>query len=404
MQDARWTTHDAGSGIRQRSKAQRRYRGFGLVALMPMLTQAALASVAPATPDAVETTVRVYPTAVVNAEQVTLADIAALAGQGADLAASWPVAKAPAPGQEITLDLDSIQRALIAKGINPSMWVFRGASRCKVSRPIVQRGQVPPVETNETPARLVSGSNFNAPGVPGVPGESATAAPPGPDADTLEGVIHKHITDRLSALGGRPSIQLSPALKDLLHLSRPAYEFSVADRSDRLLGLVPFDVTISRDGKAEQVRSILAEVALVKPVVVAAGPINRGQTIRADHVTLKEQTFDRPERAGMSDPAAIVGQRALRFINVGELVTGKDIEPVPLITRNDLVSVTTQRGGITIKSVARALASAGYGETVPLRNEASKQTFVARVTGLKTAEMAAIQIAPANLTMIGGPE
>jgi len=404
MQDARWTTQDAGSGMQNAGGWRPVRHRIGLVVMAMAITpvvRTALAS---------ETVVRLHPTATVNADQVLLSDVAQLTGEDAQLAGTWPLIAAPAPGQQAAIDLESIQKVLVRKGINPSTWVFRGASRCRISRPAQIRG------TSETAAEQMSSptarrlASVPAKGtVTTAPAESAPpSAPSGPDPDSLEGAIHQHIAGRLTKFGGRPAITISPSLRDLLHLSRPAYDFTIADSGDRLLGLVPLQVTILRDGKVEQVRSILTEVSLIKPVVVANGPINRGQTIRSNDVTLREQTFDRLDRIGSGDLNAFIGQRAVRFINRDELITSKDVESVPLVLRNDLVSVTLRRGDVTIKGVAKALSSAGYGQTVELRNEASKESFLAVVTGPKTAEMrdpAKVQAAPPDaLALAGGSQ
>jgi flagella basal body P-ring formation protein FlgA len=330
-----------------------------------------------------ETVVQLYPTATVTADEVTLSQIAALTGEGAQLAGNWAITAAPAPGRETSIDQNSIQQALVRKGINASTWVFRGSSRCRISRPMPARGQeTPRAEISDTPTV----STPPAPAVTTAPADAPATPQP---ADTLEAAIREHLTERLSFLGGKLAIQMSPAIRELLQLSRPAYDFSIADRGEPALGLVPLDITIHRDGRVEQTRSILAEVSLLKPVVMAAGTINRGQTIGPEHVVLKEQAFDRADRIGSGDLKAFVGQRAVRFINKNELLTTRDIEPLPLIIRNDLVTVIARRGGIEIKGVGRAMASASYGQNVELRNELSKQTFVAVVTGPKTAELAA---------------
>lgn len=391
MQDARWTTRHAGSGIRNARKRRRhgRWAAVALILAAPPLHAG----------EAAETVVQLYPTAIVTSGQVTLSQIAALTGEGADLAAQWALTAAPAPGAEIVIDQDCVQQALIRKGINASTWVFRGASRCRITRPMpVRASDATRIENTgdrvtTEPARL-----------PVVTAPADAVARP-QAADTLEAAIHAHLTQRLAEYGGKPDIQLSPSVRDLLQLSRPAYDFGIALRGEHPLGLVPLDITIYRDGKVEQTRSILAEVSVVRPVVMAAGAINRGQIIGPEHVTLTEQAFDRPQRIATAagDLKAFIGQRALRFINKNELLAPKDIEPVPLILRNDLVTVTVRRGGIEIKGVGKALASAAYGQAVELRNEVSKQTFVAIVTGPKTAELAAESgLAVQTVSMAGG--
>ncbi len=389
MQDARWTTQCAGSGTRNAGMHRHSCR-WGILALV--LTASSV--------QAAETVVQLYPTATVTSDQVTLSQIAALTGEGAELAANWAITAAPAAGGETSIDQDSIQQALIRRGINASTWVFRGSSKCRITRPRPVRGANTDRNENAGDQAVADHVKLSAATAPADAVAKPQAA--GPNPDTLEGAIKAHMAERVASLGGKLTIQMSPSIHDLLQLSRPTYEFGIVDRGDRSLGLVPLDITIYRGGKAEQTRSILAEVSVVKPVVMAAGPINRGQTIGPEHVVLKEQAFDRPDRMGASDLKAFVGQRALRFINKDELLTAKDIEPVPLILRNDLVTVTVRRGGIEIKGVGKALASAAYGQTVELRNEVSKQTFMAVVTGARTAELTTEPATPAQTISLAG--
>jgi flagella basal body P-ring formation protein FlgA len=400
MQDAGWTK--AGSGQQIQRTPSGRISARAMAALL--LVTAAFRA------EAADNLVRVYPTAVVTSDQVILSDIAALSGEGTQLAGTWAITEAPKPGQEITIDQSALQKALVRRGINASQWLFRGSSRCRISRPLAARSATQPSATDGdegTPARSSRrGSRLSHGAVTTAPENYADLVQPQvtePDPNTLEGAIYQHLLSRLSRFGGRPSMQVSPAIRKLLALSRPAYEFSLTDRSDRSIGLVPLEVAIYRDGKLDQVQSILVQVSLLKQVVVAAGPINRGQTIGASDVVLREQTFDRTDALGMDNLNAVVGQRAVRFVSKDDMLTGKDIEPLPLVQRNDVVAVTARIGNITISSSAKALAAATYGETVELRNEVSKQTFVGIVTGPKTAELVlGGTTPPKTVSMAGG--
>lgn len=392
MQDARWTTH-AGSGTRHAGMRKRPCSRFAIAWLLAAIPAIPAMAVEPA-----ETVVQVHPTAVVNGEQVTLSQIAALQGSGAELVGEWAIIAAPAAGRETTIDQNAIQQALIRRGINPSLWVFRGAIQCRISRPANLPKNTQADRDGAEPSVQPPSLAATVPHV-----ASAPAEPAGPDPDTLEGVIHTYMASRLASLGGRPSIQVGPSARDLLRLSRPTYEFGIVDRGERTLGLVSLDVTISRNGKIEQTRPVLMEVSLAKPVVVAAAPINRGQTIGPEHVVLKEQLFDRADRIGPSDLKAFIGQRAVRFINRNEFLATKDVEPVPFVLRNELVTVTIRRGGVTLKGVAKAMQAASYGQTVELRNEASKETFTATVTGPRTAELVVSPLSGVQaLSMAGG--
>ncbi|MCL2329687.1 MAG: flagellar basal body P-ring formation chaperone FlgA [Phycisphaerae bacterium] len=373
-----------------------------------------------ATSNTSECVLRIYPTAVVTSATVTLGDVAALSGDNARAAGSWVIAQAPAPGQEITIEADALQQWLIRRGVNASMWVLRGSTKCRISRPM-QSGittplmaAVPPTSADASrnssksrtirgiattmPADLIatvsSGQIANTVAATSAMNAGTTSAsvPTSvPTPDTLEAAMYEFVGARLASLGGRPSISVSPALQGLLQLSRPTYDFHITNSDDRLLGLVSLEVAIYRDGKLEQKQLILANVSLMKSVVIASGVINRGQTIRSDDITLREQKFDRVDRIGMSDLKAVVGQRAVSNIAKDTMIVAKDLEPVMLVVRGDLVTVIAKKGNVSIRTVAKAVGPAKYGEMVELRYDSlrSKESFTAMVTGPKTAELLA---------------
>jgi len=208
--------------------------------------------------------------------------------------------------------------------------------------------------------------------------------------NSLEAAIRRHIADRLAGVEGRPVIRFSPTISPLLNLSRPTYEFAVVDRGREPLGLVPVEVTIYEKGRVQQVVPALLDVSLNRNVVVAAGPINSGQIIERSHLKLEPRTFDRLSHIGSTNPAPFVGQRVSKhLIKAGQIIEAKDIEPVPLVCRNDLVTVWVRRGGLEVKLVAKAMSSAGYGQPVRLMNDMSKESFTAIVVAPKTAELSA---------------
>jgi len=332
------------------------------------------------------------PTAVVTGPRVRLADVADVTGTGAADAGRWVVATAPPAGGTRILAMKVIQRALADRGINLADWRFHGASRCHISRPA----------TVPSPAhKTLCANDRNTDGLKGASGfaklvasgDEARAAggdPAGPD--TLEATLRRHLAERLADLGGEPVIQFSPMIRQALALSAPTYRFEITNRNNRRLGLVSLEVQVYEQGRRHGTLSVLAQVSLRKRVAVAARPINRRQTIKAADLKMVERLYDRADRAaaGVSDASLLVGRRARRFITPDEPISLQDVEAVPLVKRNELVTVWVRRGGIVIKAVGKATRDAGLGEIVLLKNEMSGQTFAARVTGPRTAELAAL--------------
>jgi flagella basal body P-ring formation protein FlgA len=343
--------------------------------------------------DTGETVVRIYPSAVVTQEVITLADVAALEGPAETLADQWPIARAPRPGQALDLQLDQIQESLGHQGANLAFWVFRGSTYCRVNRPAgtvdaqghdsavtIRTGARSPVDAKRDLSDITASDA----------GSRSDSSPDRPDPNTLGGAVYDFLTERLSSLGGSPVIEFTPQLSRRVGLSQPRYQFQLTTESDRLLGLVPLSITVFEDGREQQVLRALLKVSLRKPVVVAANAINRGATLEADDVRLEERVYESIRDIGLTDAAPLIGQRARQFIRPGEQISPRDIEPVPLVRRNDLVTITLRQGGLLIRGSATALSSGGYGDVIELKSALARrsgESFAAVVTGHRTAEV-----------------
>lgn len=335
---------------------------------------------APAPQPSSETVIRLHATAVVTGQDVLLSDVATLEGEASELAAGWSVAAAPQPGSSGSIDIQHIQKVLARRGVNLSRWIFRGSSRCVITRPAdiparsrartsVTAGPVPSNRgTRRAPATRPAESDR--------PGRAAR-----PDPTTLEGVIHDHLQNRLGDVDGELSIRFSPVTARLLGLSANQYQFRILDRGEKKLGMVPLEVTVLEQGQVRQVVQVVCQASLARPVVVAGRSLNRGELIQPGDLICETRTFETLEKIGLTNPAPLIGQRTRRLIRLGEQIDTSDIEPVPLVERNDLVTVSIRRGALGITATARALSSGSYGDSVSLRSELSKDTFVGTVVG-----------------------
>ena len=210
------------------------------------------------------------------------------------------------------------------------------------------------------------------------------------DSNTLGAALYQHIQRRLADQGGTPVVQFPKTASRQMELARPTYEFQITSRSEQLLGMLSFEVTVTDQHQEQQTLQIVARVSLRKPVAVAARALNKGKVIEAADVAMQEQVFDRVEEIGLPSPAPVIGQQAKRFIEKGEQLAAKDFEPLPLVHRNDLVTVLITRGSLRVRGTARALGSGAFGEVVEVRNEMGERSagrFSAVVVGEKTVEV-----------------
>ncbi len=327
--------------------------------------------------------IRLWPTAVTDRDVIRLRDVARLDGFGSedgDRLGEVVVARSPQPGGRATVGLEDIRNELYAAGVNLAALLLKGASVCEISRPVPGRPQQAPqaADRQERPCRWPSdGQHVDR---------------------TLELAVRQRIEASLAHLGGRVQVRFSRASRQALGLSEPDYTFRIQSRSDRMLGLVSFDVDVVRDGASALTVPVVTEVSLIKRVIVARRAINRGAVVRAKDVAMAERQFTRLEDVGLTDLGAVVGQEARRFLDRGTLIGPRDVRPLPLVRRGRLVTVWNRSGPIVVKAVGKALDSGSYGQVVQVKNDRSGQTFYARVSGQQTV---VVGKAPASISSPG---
>ncbi|MEP2717375.1 flagellar basal body P-ring formation chaperone FlgA [Pseudophaeobacter sp.] len=105
------------------------------------------------------------------------------------------------------------------------------------------------------------------------------------------------------------------------------------------------------------------------------------RTIRAKEVIqATDLTFKPVNVAGaLSDANEVVGMEALVPLYPGRPLRPGDIGPAAIVDRNDLVTLTFRRNGLTIMAEGRALGRGSEGEWIKVMNLASRSTVTGRV-------------------------
>lgn len=318
-------------------------------------------------------TVRLWPSAVVVDSSIRLADLCELRGfdatRGRSLA-ELVVGDAPPPGGSRVIHLEMIRSALGAGGANLATVTLCGSTRCAVTRPSN-------VAAPEPTSRAVSTSTSGA----GLRGVAQVPAPP-EGSRTLRQAVIAQINEALARYGGRAEVVFDRTSAQVLDLSGPTYSFNVRRRGSSPLGLVQLEVDVIAEGGILQTVPVVAQVSLVRPALVARRSINQGAVIRPQEVELVPLTFSRTDKLGIDDTAQVIGQQAKRFISAGSLIDPSMIESVPLVTRGQLVMLTSVAGAVRVVTTAKALEDGLLGETIAVRAADDKRVeFDAVVVG-----------------------
>lgn len=125
--------------------------------------------------------------------------------------------------------------------------------------------------------------------------------------------------------------------------------------------------------------------------VALASPVRRGQVIRAQDVRL--EPADEPSSQHFAAIEDVLGQKATRDLNAGDLLDSRHLELPPLITRGQSISVRAGSGTVTIRIAATAQESGAFGQAVRVKT-ADGRTHMVTVVGPQEATLTPAQ----NLT------
>lgn len=305
---------------------------------------------------------------------------------------------------------------------------LRLRSRCEATRPVVTLGDVADVlaTTLEEAERLQGVELFPAP----LPGQvKYLNVREFQDVLLLRGVdlvplrmtgaaqvtIERPSSDSAPAqsgaalgLGGQWQRQIAAAVEDHLRRQCPneaTWRVSVALRDDQVAllsrataltgvsggrppwhGSQQFQVAMeTADGPV--FFNVATQVESVPPVLIAARTLPRGTIIQAGDVRLVAADSSQVPRDACRTLDEVVGAETVRAIPQGEVIGSPSVRAPILVRRGDAVTVFARAAGVQVRTIARARADAALGDLVALESPLDGSVFVARIIGLREAEV-----------------
>ncbi|MDO9082939.1 MAG: flagellar basal body P-ring formation chaperone FlgA [Humidesulfovibrio sp.] len=138
---------------------------------------------------------------------------------------------------------------------------------------------------------------------------------------------------------------------------------------------------VSGEGKATRRFAGSCFVNLWRPVACATRPINRLELVTPDMVTFKRKNMAYQQKAwdGVGGP-----WRVARSVGTDQVITLDSIEPVPIIARGGKVNLVFEGSNIRLSVKAEALADAGIGQLIQVRNMQSNRKISGTVLDAET--------------------
>ena len=377
-------------------------------------------------------TLEVRPEATIVGAEVKLKQICRWSGRDAAFfapLADLVVARLKVGDPFRAIGIQDLRATLHDAGVNAAVINFAGALSCTISRSDVELSEQDALQQWVNARERVTPA---APAVPSNVADDADARPrmasavepaPTPDSPTdapeapalaeespyrtLRQILVDDLAQRLGLAPEQLQVDFSPKDERPLNLSEPHFKFHVLPQRAKSLGPVTWEVLLLADAGNDQKVTVQANARAWQEQVVLRNPISTKQVIRDVDVTDRRALVDKLSDEPLLTRAQVVGNQAARDMKPGTVFTSRLVEPVPLARPGQFVTVTIRSGSVQIKTVARAMDTGTFGQTIRVKNEATKDIYEVTLTGPQTAEMTPVRMtAPGNADLaaasIGG--
>lgn len=211
--------------------------------------------------------------------------------------------------------------------------------------------------------------------------EAASASSPTPAAgpltqEQLIGALEHELAAHFN-LEGELKLELLRAWTAPDHLAR-AWQVQVAEYPTLPTSSMLVRCRILADGAAVAEPTFVLRAALWRDAWVVRQPVNNGGAFDSSLLDTRRVDAFR-ERDAL--PSA-VGDHSFVFtrsVQVGRLLTWRDVARRPLVRKGDLVEVSAAEGTLVITMKGLAMQNGAQGEAVTIRNPESKKDFTAFV-------------------------
>lgn len=273
-----------------------------------------------------------------------------------------------------SVTLQDIKSLLGDAGVNVATLNFVGPMTCRVNRS----------DASFAPGQRIE--QYTA--VQNAAPTAAVATVPNSPYHTLRDLLITNLADKLNL--PQEDLQMTFRSQDetVLRLCEPHYKFDITPQRNSNLGDVSWSVSVASDSGAKRYYIPAEAKAWKKELIVVRGLATR-QTITDQDVAEKRLLVDNLPNDTLLTRDQIVNQAAARDLKAGTVLTAQLVDPVQMVKGGQYVSVESTLGGVSIRSVARALESGNFGQSIRVRNETTKETFNTVITGPQQTSLTA---------------
>jgi flagella basal body P-ring formation protein FlgA len=301
-----------------------------------------------------------------------------------------------------SISMDEIKAMLHDAGVNLGPINFVGTTSCTVSRSDVEYDETValrqwieakqgPAQPAPTTAPATEGAALVDAAVQLLPEVRAPKPQtPAPSLRTLRQMLVEDVSQRLNLPLETLQLDFKPQDEKVLYLAEPHFRFQLEAVRVRDLGQVTWNVHITADGTTQNV-PIIASARAWQNQLVVARPLAHKQVIRAEDAVERRALINQLSEDLVLERGQVIGQQAARELRPGMLFTARMVDAVPLVRSGQFVTVSLNRGSVRVNTVARALEGGSYGQTIRVKNEATREILEVTLTGPQTATFGGTQ-------------
>lgn len=149
------------------------------------------------------------------------------------------------------------------------------------------------------------------------------------------------------------------------------------------VGTAFFRVTLSKGNEIKTI-NVSGKIRAFGRVYQSTRDINRHSLINETDFIFVEKELSNGEEVLGRLPQKM---RSTKFIKRGEILETDNLQPLPLVTKENFVNVIVKGGNVAIKMTGVAVKDGWLGDQITILNPTSKKKFLGRVIGLNLVEV-----------------
>lgn len=145
-----------------------------------------------------------------------------------------------------------------------------------------------------------------------------------------------------------------------------------------ILGSSRFSIIFRVDNRVVKNISVRGSIEALADVVVAAGPLRRGEILRPGQLSTALMDISSLNNPGM-EPGDLIGKKLTRTLRAGSPVLLSMVEELPMVRRGERVKIVINSGQMHLTATGLARSDGALNQMIRVQNINSQKFIYARV-------------------------